>query len=527
MSSRALAPYLGPTAHLSLSPLSPALLSLVLSFVATAVLLSTLPSLTAEAKQALVAECRVVESAAAVVVNLGHWSAEGINAGNALATQAVVAGAGVVLDGLVEGIEGLLLYAHPRSGLLLCQRHHTDGSSRRFVVDTYHSLFLCLLNLAVHGSLDLAIATTVEAEKFLNSTLQAAQDALRTSIVGVNNDLGSTFKVINAIPGCASLPRSCTTRADVVHRRVKIPVPVYTLPLAFPAVPPSTLLGSLQSLNASLPTLASLRGSLDSILTTPLDLLRTQIAGTISNSTITVAELPVPPLQALDLCSRLDLSFVDTVARDLRRFLNLSLGLLALAAVALGLASTIWERYRYTCYVRSIERSRAVWLTSTDPKDLLSTDSLHSFISTSHHPLLSHILSVVAARLHWSRRTITRVTWFSSYIFHPSALPFLFIGGIGLAVVQSQLALISGPVGRDVVGIVDSGLGQVEALMGTTLRDKMGTVANEWADGNNVIIGDLQRRMNRDLVSSVSRHRGLFSQLEASSSSGSRFQPRQ
>lgn len=185
----------------------------------------------------------------------------------------------------------------------------------------------------------------------------------------------------------------------------------------------------------------------------------------------------------------------------MRKFLSLSLGLLALATVLLVLASIVWERYRYRCYVQSIERSRAVWLTSTDPKDLLSTDSLHTFLGTSQHPFLSYLLAIVAARLHWSKRTVTRITWFFSYIFHPSALPFLLIGGIGLLVIQVQLALLSGPVHRSIVGIAESGLGDIKSTMGKLLGDKMGQAANDWANGSNAVVGGLQDRMNKDLVS--------------------------
>lgn len=72
----------------------------------------------------------------------------------------------------------------------------------RFIIDTYRSLFLCLLNLVVHGSLDLLIAGTAEAEAFIKLAFQDVRSELQAAISGVNTGLDDSIALLNKIPGC-------------------------------------------------------------------------------------------------------------------------------------------------------------------------------------------------------------------------------------------------------------------------------------------------------------------------------------
>lgn len=131
-----LKPYLGPKAHISLSWLSHPLLALLLIILTLFFLLSQVSTLVIDARESLASACSGVEGAANVMVSIPHYIADDVNEMNVRAVQGAIQGTGEVLDLALEGIEGLSL----------------------FVIDMYRSLFLCLLNLAVHGSVDLLIA---------------------------------------------------------------------------------------------------------------------------------------------------------------------------------------------------------------------------------------------------------------------------------------------------------------------------------------------------------------------------------
>lgn len=69
------------------------------------------------------------------------------------------------------------------------------------MIDMYRSLFLCLLELVVHGSLDILIGATEEAETFIKSAFQEVRKELQAAISTVNSGLDETVKLLNDIPG--------------------------------------------------------------------------------------------------------------------------------------------------------------------------------------------------------------------------------------------------------------------------------------------------------------------------------------
>lgn len=71
----------------------------------------------------------------------------------------------------------------------------------RFIVDMYRSLYLCLLELAVHGSLDLLISAFQEAEAFITSAFQEVRSGVQDAIGGVEKALDESIALINKLPG--------------------------------------------------------------------------------------------------------------------------------------------------------------------------------------------------------------------------------------------------------------------------------------------------------------------------------------
>lgn len=69
-----------------------------------------------------------------------------------------------------------------------------------FIIDMYQSLFLCLLNLAVHGSLDLLIAGTEEAQLFVTAAFNSSRIEIQHAIAGLNSGLDTTIAALDKIP---------------------------------------------------------------------------------------------------------------------------------------------------------------------------------------------------------------------------------------------------------------------------------------------------------------------------------------
>lgn len=76
-----------------------------------------------------------------------------------------------------------------------------ENGMNSFIVDMYRSLFVCLLNLVVHGTIDLFINATEEAQLFVNSALQAARSDVQVAIAGINSGLISSINLLDTLPG--------------------------------------------------------------------------------------------------------------------------------------------------------------------------------------------------------------------------------------------------------------------------------------------------------------------------------------
>lgn len=101
---------------------------------------------------------------------------------------------------------------------------------------------------------------------------------------------------------------------------------------------PSTVIDALTDLNSSIPTLDEFRASMNSLISTPIEALRTNVRTTLSNRTIEVEMLPVPAKQTVELCQDLDTTWIDDVGHDLAKFVKLAIGLVILLMVLFMLA---------------------------------------------------------------------------------------------------------------------------------------------------------------------------------------------
>lgn len=187
-----LQPYLGARARLSQSWLSQHFLALILVFIALVFLLAQIGGLVADAKSSLTAGCAGVEGAANVMVSLPHYMAEGVNELNQKSVQAVTSGAAEVLDLVLVGITQIILYVAQcsdlREALISCSEppQLTLALFRSFMIDLYRSLFLCLMDLAVHGGLTLLIDATEEIDSFVTSTFQEVRSDVQSAVEVIN-----------------------------------------------------------------------------------------------------------------------------------------------------------------------------------------------------------------------------------------------------------------------------------------------------------------------------------------------------
>ncbi|BGP20079.1 plasma membrane fusion protein prm1 [Rhodosporidiobolus nylandii] len=400
--------------------------------------------------------------------------AEGVNEMNVKAVRAVTEGAGTVFDLSLYAVEKVIL----------------------FLIDIYRSLFLCLLDLAIHGGITLLVKGIEEAQEFIEGALGDARTAIQAVVETFNEGLSKSLGLIDDIPG------------------VNVDIPQISIPelSALENVTlPDTLVTSLESLNSTIPTYAELKEQLATMISTPIDALRADINRTLTNSSsrINVELLPVPARQTVEICQDLDTSWVSDIGHDLGKFVKLMIGLTVLAMALFIAASALWERYRYRVFLGGVASAREAWLAdllSSSPspshtaQETLSIRNLLSFLNASSHPsLFSHLARLQSLLRMRTSNAKANLVWFLSYIAHPYAWAFLALGLVGLLVVQIQLAVLDGPVRRAVERRAENGASEFSQSVVSALQSKWNESATEWAAGTNRVIADAQEKINEDV----------------------------
>ncbi|KAK4700564.1 hypothetical protein P7C70_g5681, partial [Phenoliferia sp. Uapishka_3] len=463
-----LAPYLGSRANLSLFWLTQTFLALLLLAISLYLLLVSIPYLVKDAKQVFTSACHGAEDAADVVVSLPHYLADNVNELNAKAVNLVTTGAKDGLDFGLLAIQEIAL----------------------FMIDLYRSLFLCLLDLVVHGSLDLVIAGVKEAEDFITSAFQDVRSEILVAITGINEGLNSSVALIDRLPG-----------VDLKAPQITMP----TLSALNNVTLPTGIVDSLTSLNSTIPTLAEFRASLDSIISTPITLLRSTINSTLSNSTITISQLPVPAKESVDLCSNIDTSWIDDVGHTLTKSIHVSFGVLAAVTIIILIGYYFYERYRYQAFLGAVEHGRNLWQSSLGESKsaTLETPHLLAFLSSTSHPRISSYISRFTSNRRLGPDWTSSIFWFANYVCHPNALMFLALGVVGIIGVEIQLAVVEGPIRSLARESAESGAGNFAKSLVAEVDGIMGNSSASFAKETNAVITGIQDGINDNLFSWV------------------------
>lgn len=123
-----------------------------------------------------------------------------------------------------------------------------------FLIDMYRSTFLCFLELGIRGALVVLIAATQDISTAVTASLNALRTAIQSDISAANSLVQDAVSGVNKL-----IP---------AFLKVTLTVPQITIPSLSGlqnVTIPNTFQSALSNLNASLPTLADVRDSLDSL----------------------------------------------------------------------------------------------------------------------------------------------------------------------------------------------------------------------------------------------------------------------
>ncbi|KAG0143182.1 hypothetical protein CROQUDRAFT_49155 [Cronartium quercuum f. sp. fusiforme G11] len=451
-------PYLGLRARISLAWLAYPIMIIILIMIQLILTLSSVDDGVADAKRNLAASCAGFEGAASVAASIPHFMAEQTNEFIVSGAESIVHGLAVVLDIAIHAIEAIILY----------------------VVDTYRSLYQCLAEFVVRGSLALLISAAEEAEKVFAEAVSGLRTALpEATIGGAESIVKDAINTIDKIPG--------------VHiKQPDLRVPDLAALQNFKV--PTGLSDALTQLNSSLPTLQELRDALDKVISTPFEALRAEVNKNLRNATIDRTLLKAPPRQTVTFCQDLDTSFLDKVGKIISAGLRIIILILLVAIIVIFLFNVVRERFFYKRMVKKVDEARDVWLYGS--RDSFSSSNLLAFFHNVQNPFASTMTN----KLLRSKRPRTfRLPWFLAYITWPSALLFLGVGLLGLLVVEVQLFALHG-VRNQAVNQANSGVSDMTNLLADKINSQTANISARFAEDTNSVIIRFQSDVNDHML---------------------------
>ncbi len=153
--------------------------------------------------------------------------------------------------------------------------------------------------------------------------------------------------------------------------------------------------------------------------------------------------LPLPEMQNVTFCERIDTRAIDELGDELRSVARWGIGDASVVAVVVVLAGVVWEWWKWQREVKAVERTRGVWLAqhydpcatdSADGKkaDVLKTDNLMRLLALSRHPLIASFTLSFCHRVGLrTRRSQDRLAWLLSFLTHPASLACILTGLLG------------------------------------------------------------------------------------------------
>ncbi|KAI6040232.1 hypothetical protein EDC04DRAFT_1525208 [Pisolithus marmoratus] len=412
-----LRPYLQLPHILSLTWLAYPILSLI--FIIFRLQISSAESQTAvaNAKGDLLSACNAAEQAATSAASLPRYLA--------IATNQQFADA---VNGTMNGARAALILA------LTCMEAIIN-----FLIDIYRSTFLCFLELIVVGGLNLLISAVQEITSFLQSTLNSIVTGLKNDASSINSAIASAVSAVNQVNpfGTIQAPQFNLSSFDALEN--------ITIPTDFE--------NALIQLNSSLPTVSSIKNSIEDLVDTPFEAVKADINNTFFGLTFDASVLPVPEQNTVSFCSNLDTSSIDNLGKDLL-WITKIITIVLIAVLFLLLAGhCAFEWYKWRCLQWHLQYTREAWLsdptvyhsnsTQAVPTVTLSDHNLLMLQADAQHPLLTRIANSLSARFRFTPSQHIHIRWFLHYIFHPPALACFLIGFFGLLSVQIQLIAVA------------------------------------------------------------------------------------
>lgn len=394
--------------------------------------------------------CTSVENVGSAMASMPYYMSQGANELAASGIEKAINGLMEMLILTITGVEEIVL----------------------FVIHLLTNTYLCLITMAVTGSLEVAVTVAEDVGTFLNSTVQ-----------GVGKDLGEVAtdfeKAMNGflaeIDKLASLATDKTLTPPTVNLTGEIAA-LNSLQL------PSGYDADLQKLNASIPTFAQVENFTNTVIEFPFEEVKKLLNESLPKYTMNRSLFPVPQKKQLTFCS--DNNSVDDFFDELVHIERLAQKIFLIVLIIASILAMIPMAYRELRRWHFMKaRAKLITNESFDPLDSV-------YIASRPYTSLAGLK--LASQFNSSRRKVL-VRWGVAYATTVPALFVLSLALAGLLGCLGQYILLKA-IEKEVPVLENEIIGFADKVI-----NELNDASEQWAVGVNGIINDTNTKINEDV----------------------------
>ena len=458
-------PYLGLRSRLSQVWLNRWTILLLLVLARTLIAITGINHDLDSARREAVSACTGVESMGSAMASMPHYMSQGINEMAAVGVEKAVHGLNDMTLLTVTGVEEIFV----------------------FVFNALTGTYMCLITLAVGGSLELAIDGIEAVGKTLATNLGSLENSINSTVGSFDTSLQTFLNdAANGVTGL--LGQKLTAPSLDLSQQMD------TLAKINLSTDMASIFPELTKINNSIPTFQDVQNFTDNVLRTPFELVKTEIANHLSKFTFDRNLFPVPAKEQLTFCSDSDgiNAFFDNLVELAALAKKIFIGTLLVAAILVMIPMGYREIRRYRTMQ---ERSALVQSSAHDPMDVVYIVS-RPYTSTFGIKA-GHIVSSATRR-----QTLTR--WVIAYATSDAALFVLALGIAGIFSCACQAILLKS-VEKEVPSLTNSVGGFADKVIAS-----LNNASESWAVGTNAAIASTNNDINQQMLGWVNTTTGAL-----------------
>ncbi|TAQ90090.1 hypothetical protein B7494_g1604 [Chlorociboria aeruginascens] len=403
----------------------------------------------ADAKSEANSACTSVENAGSAMASMPHYLSEGVNA--------------LAADGVTKAVEGLM-------DMLLLTVTGVEEIVL-FVINMMTSTYVCLITLAISGSLQVAIQMIEDVGNFMNSTIKSLTGDISSDLTKFQSGLNSFLSDldIGGLFGNSKSPPTVDLSSQINS-------------LNNIQIDPTKMDADLTKLNSSIPTFAQVQNFTNSVISLPFEEVKKLINESLPAYTFDKSVFPVADKQTLTFCSdnpAID-DFFDGLAKAVITARLIFIVVLAIAAALACVPMAYREIWRYRTM-----RNRSIMLQkhAFDPMDVI-------YIASRPYTTTAGIKA--ASKFKSTKRQIL-ARWFVAYATTTPALFVLSLAMAGLFTCLCEYIILK-VVAKEAPALA----GQVGDFAGTVVT-ALNKSSMAWAVAANGVINSTNAKVNSEV----------------------------